>query len=336
MPIPVRQALKVGLYLFKQKLLRKKRYPLVLMLEPLFRCNVECLGCGKIQKPNEILKQNMSTEDCLNAANECDAPIVSIAGGEPLIHPEINAIIQGLLDQGRFVYLCTNAILLERFFDKLPVHPNLTLSIHLDGLKNEHDHILQREGTFDEVVEAIREAKKRGFRVTTNTTFFDGTTVEDATRFLDFLSPLGVDGMTMAAAFQYLAAPNQEKFIGRKKTFRFFEELLAKNVNGRKWDFNHSPFYLDFLKGKRDYNCTPWGNPNYSILGWQRPCYLLDEGYATTFKELMEDTRWEDYGHLNNPKCADCTAHCGYEATAVEDSTSSIGNMIHSAVGIFK
>lgn len=334
MPIPIKQALKIGFYLMRQKLKGRKRYPLVLMLEPLFRCNLECVGCGKIQKPNEILKQNLSPQDCFKAAKECNAPVVSIAGGEPLMHPDIVEIVEGLVAQGRYVYLCTNALLLPDFLDKLPISPLLTLSIHLDGLREEHDRIVDRAGTFDAVVEVIRDAKKRGFRVTSNSTFFEGTTVEAAESFLDFLRPLQVDGMTISSGFSYQDAPDQEHFFGRRKTQEFFKELLEKNSNGR-WDFNHSPLYLEFLQGKRDYDCTPWGNPNYSVLGWQKPCYLLDDGYVETFKELMESTEWEKYGHRNNPKCADCTAHCGYEATAVEDAGSSLKNMVLAAKSVF-
>lgn len=334
MPLPVGQAIKVGLYIFKQKLKGRKRYPLVLMLEPLFRCNLECIGCGKIQKPNEILKRNMSTEDCLKAAAECGAPVVSIAGGEPLMHPQIQEIVEGLIAQGRYVYLCTNALLLDSYLGKLPVTPMLTLSIHLDGLEEVHDRIVDHKGTFKVAVEAIRKAKKMGYRVTSATTFFEDTTVAQAEKFLDFTKPLGVDGVTLASAFRYPDAPDQEHFFGRKRTFEFFNELLSKNKNGR-WDINHSPFYLDFLKGNRDYDCTPWGNPNYSVLGWQKPCYLLDEGYAETFEELMNSTDWDSYGHRNNPKCADCTAHCGYEATAAEDATANLKNMIESARGAF-
>jgi hopanoid biosynthesis associated radical SAM protein HpnH len=330
MAIPLGQALKVGWYVFKQKVKGVKRYPLVLMLEPLFRCNVECLGCGKIQKPNEILKQYLTPEQCFQAAEECGAPVVSVAGGEPLIHPNIIEIVTGLLARGRYVYLCTNALLLPRFFDLLPRDERLTLSIHLDGLEDVHDRIMMHKGAFRSVVDNIKEAKRRGFRVTTNTTFFDGTTVDEAARFFDFIRPLGVDGMTVSAGFQYQAAPGQDLFFGRRKTFEFFRSLIEKNTNGQ-WNFSHSLFYMEFLQGKHDYNCTPWGNPNYSVLGWQRPCYLLDEGYVQTFKELMELTDWGKYGHRNNPKCADCTAHCGYEATAVEDSTRSFRNMALSA-----
>lgn len=330
MAIPIGQALKVGFYLFKQKLKRRKKYPLVLMLEPLYRCNLECIGCGKIQKPNEILKKYLSVDDCMKAAEECGAPIVSIAGGEPLIHPDIVAIVKGLVDQGRYVYLCTNALLLDRYIDLMPKSQRLTFSIHLDGLKEHHDHICAEEGVFDKAIDAIKLAKQKGFRVTTNTTFFGGVTVDEAEKFLDYVQPLDVDGMTVASAFQYPDAPTQDQFFGRHRTQEFFKELLSKNDDGR-WNFNHSPFYLEFLEGKRDYDCTPWGNPSYSVLGWQKPCYLLDEGYAESFQELMDETEWEKYGHRNHDKCKDCTAHCGYEATAVEDSTSGLKNMIYSA-----
>ena len=308
----------------------RKKYPLVLMLEPLFRCNLECIGCGKIQKPNEILKKYLSVEDCLKAADECGAPIVSVAGGEPLIHPDIVAIVKGLIDQGRYVYLCTNALLLDRFLDRMPKTPLLTFSIHLDGMKDHHDHICAEEGVYDKAIEAIKLAKSKGFRVTTNTTFFDEVTVEYAEKFLDHIRPLGVDGMTVAAAFHYPDAPQQDHFSGRRRTQEFFKELLSKNIGGR-WNFSHSPFYLEFLEGKRDYDCTPWGNPSYSVLGWQKPCYLLDEGYADSFDALMEETEWEKYGHRNHDKCKDCTAHCGYEPTAVEDSTNGLKNMLYSA-----
>ena len=334
MPLPIGQAAKVGFYLFRQKLKGKKRYPLVLMLEPLFRCNLECVGCGKIQKPNEILKKNMSPKDCFRAAKECGAPVVSIAGGEPLMHPDIVEIVEGLIAQGRYVYLCTNALLLDQFLGKLPISPLLTLSIHLDGLEEVHDRIVAQDGTFKVAVEAIKKSKKMGYRVTSATTFFEDTSVDEAEKFLDFTKQLDVDGVTLASAFRYPDAPDQEHFFGRKKTFEFFKELLNKNKKGR-WDINHSPFYQDFLKGNRDYNCTPWGNPNYSVLGWQKPCYLLDEGYSETFRDLMESTEWDNYGHTKNPKCADCTAHCGYEATAAEDATSSFKNMLDSAKVVF-
>ena len=276
----------------------------------------------------------MSPKDCFRAAKECGAPVVSIAGGEPLMHPDIVEIVEGLIAQGRYVYLCTNALLLDQFLGKLPISPLLTLSIHLDGLEEVHDRIVAQDGTFKVAVEAIKKSKKMGYRVTSATTFFEDTSVDEAEKFLDFTKQLDVDGVTLASAFRYPDAPDQEHFFGRKKTFEFFKELLNKNKKGR-WDINHSPFYQDFLKGNRDYNCTPWGNPNYSVLGWQKPCYLLDEGYSETFRDLMESTEWDNYGHTKNPKCADCTAHCGYEATAAEDATSSFKNMLDSAKVVF-
>ena len=335
MALPIRQVLKVGFYIMKQKMKGEKRFPLVLMLEPLFRCNLECIGCGKIQKPNEILKRNLSPEECFKAAEECGTPVISIAGGEPLMHPNIVEIVQGLIDRDRYVYLCTNALLLPDFLPKLPVSPLLTLSVHLDGLEEEHDRIVAQKGTFKVAVEAIQQAKKLGFRVTSNTTFFEGTTVDQAEQFLDFLGPLQVDGMTIASAFRYPDAPDQDHFFGRRRTHEFFNQLLGKNSD-RRWNLVHSPLYLEFLRGNRDYDCTPWGNPNYSVLGWQKPCYLLDDGYAESFEDLMETTEWQSYGHRNNPKCADCTAHCGYEATAVEDAGSSLKNMFLSARSVFQ
>ena len=335
MPIPLKQAITVGFYLFKQKLKGNKKYPLVLMLEPLFRCNLECLGCGKIQKPHEILRKNLSPKECFRAAEDCEAPIVSIAGGEPLMHPDIIEIVQGLVKRGRYVYLCTNALLLDSFFDQLPKSPLLTLSVHLDGNEAEHDRIVDRPGTYKKVVEAIRKAKSLGFRVTCNTTIFDNVSIKDAEGFFDSLKPLSLDGITVSSGFQYEDAPDQKHFMGRKKTFEYFDQLLSLNKKGR-WDFNHSPLYLDFLRGKRNYNCTPWGNPNYSVLGWQKPCYLLDEGYAETFQELLETTPWEKYGHINNPKCADCTAHCGYEPSAVNDASSSMKSMLVSLKAVFQ
>jgi len=336
MGVPVRQAFKIGFYIFQQKLKRRKRYPLVLMLEPLFRCNLECVGCGKIQKSNEILKQYLTPEQCFNAAKECGAPIVSIAGGEPLIYRHIVEVVEGLIKQGRYVYLCTNALLLERYLDKLPKSSKLTLSVHLDGMEEVHDRIVAQKGTFKIAVKAMRKAKEMGFRVSCNSTFFNDMTVDKAKEFFDFVSEMDLDGMTFASAFQYPDAPTQDKFFGRKRTQEFFKELLDENgKNGHRWNFSHSPLYLEFLQGKHDYDCTPWGNPNYSVLGWQRPCYLLDEGYSESFKGLMEDTEWERYGHRNHPKCANCTAHCGYEATAVEESTRSLKNMFISAKSVF-
>jgi hopanoid biosynthesis associated radical SAM protein HpnH len=333
MAVTLRQALRVGAYVFKQKLKGNKQYPLVLMLEPLFRCNLACVGCGKIQYPGEILKQNMSPEDAFRAIEECGAPIVTIAGGEPLLHPEIDVIVKGMIERKKFVYLCSNAILLEKHLGKFEPSPYLTLNIHLDGMQARHDHSVDRKGVFEIAVDAIKEAKRLGFRVNTNTTVFDGEDPKQLHEMFDMVTELGVDGMTISPGYSYAWAPDQDHFLKHEQTKALFREIFApaRTKNGKKWQFNQSVFYLRFLMGEIDYECTPWGCPNYNILGWQKPCYLLNDGYARTFKELLETTEWQNYGKRSgNPRCRDCMVHCGYEPTAVIDATSSLKNMIAS------
>jgi len=331
MSIPVRQALKVGAYVLKQRLLGRPRFPLVLMLEPLFRCNLACAGCGKIQHPTAILRQNLSPDDCFRAVEECGAPVVSIAGGEPLLHPQIDEIAAGLVQRKKFVYLCTNALLLEKHLARFTPSPYFTFSVHLDGLRERHDAMVCREGTFDIAVQAIQAAKTAGFRVTTNTTVFEGEKAEELRAFFDYASSLGIDGMMVSPGYSYEKAPDQEHFLKRERTKELFRKVFA----GKKWDLNHSPFFLDFLQGKREYQCTPWGNPNYSVLGWQKPCYLMADGYAVTYKELMDSTAWDQYGTGRDPRCADCMVHCGYEATAVTDAMSSPAKMGKSVWATF-
>jgi hopanoid biosynthesis associated radical SAM protein HpnH len=337
MGIPFRQAARIGAYIFKQKLSGNKRYPLVLMLEPLFRCNLACVGCGKIQYPGDILKRNMSPEEAFRAIEECGAPVVSIAGGEPLMHPEIDVIVKGMIARRKFVILCTNAILLEKNLDKFEPSPYLTFNVHLDGLREKHDHAVDRKGIFDVAVNAIKAVQARGFRVNTNTTVFDGEKPEDLHELFDFLADLGVDGMTISPGYSYAWAPDQEHFLKREQTRSLFRAALApmKNGRGRRWKFTNSPFFLKFLMGEVDYDCTPWGNPNYNIFGWQKPCYLLNDGYAPTFREYLETTNWENYGHRSgNPRCRDCMVHCGYEPTAVIDATRNLKNMLISIKGL--
>ncbi len=321
MAVPASQALRIVSYVLTQKIKGRKRYPLVLMLEPLFRCNLECAGCGKIQFPDEILNKRLSPEQCFQAVEECGAPVVSIPGGEPLIHPEIHKIVEGLIARKRYIYLCTNGIMLERKLDLFKPSKYLNFSVHLDGLKKEHDHAVCRDGVFDQAVSAIRAAKRRGFRVTTNTTLFEGVDPERVRGFFDFASELGVEGMTISPGYSYEKAPDQEHFLKRSRTQELFLKALKKPK--KSWAFNQSPLFLRFLQGKEHYECTPWGNPTYNVFGWQRPCYLLGEGYAASFKELMEETTWERYGTGRYEKCADCMVHCGYEASAVDDTFSS-------------
>lgn len=316
MAVPISQQYTVAKYVLSQKFRGVKRYPLVLMLEPLFRCNLACAGCGKIQYPDHVLDKRLTPEQCWAAAEECGAPMVSIPGGEPLIHPEIGQIIQGLVDRKKYIYLCTNAILLERKLDEFTPSKYLTFSVHMDGLKDEHDLAVCRDGVYEVAIKAIKAAVKRGHRVTTNTTLFDDANPQRVRTFFDEMMALGVEGMTISPGYSYQKAPDQQHFLKRTRTMELFAKVLARPKSG--WRFNQSPLFLDFLMGQREYQCTPWGNPTYNVFGWQKPCYLLQEGYAKTFHELMESTAWEQYGTGRNEKCADCMVHCGYEASAVE------------------
>ena len=324
MPVPIAQAYKVASYVLGQKFKRVERYPLVLMLEPLFRCNLACEGCGKIQFPDHILKKRVSLDKALAAAEECGAPMVSIAGGEPLIHPEMDQIVAGLIEQGRYIYLCTNALLLERALSKFKPHKQLTFSVHMDGLREEHDKSVCRDGTYDIALAAIKKAVQAGFRVTTNTTLFNSAEPERVREFFDEMMATGVEGMMLSPGYPYEKAPEQEIFLERNRTKTLFKHILGNSK--KHWRFNHSPSFLAFLRGDIDYDCTPWGNPTYNIFGWQKPCYLLGDGYVKTFKELIEDTDWARYGQKGtDERCKDCMVHCGYEASAVKDTFSTMG-----------
>ena len=322
MSVPLIQQYRVARYIAGQKLRGVKRYPLVLMLEPLFRCNLACAGCGKIDYPEEILNRRLSVEQCLGAVDECGAPIVSIAGGEPLIHRDISRIVEGIVARRKFVYLCTNALLLPKRMDEFHPSPYLTFSIHLDGQRERHDASVCRAGVFDKAVEAIKVVLGAGFRVTANCTLFQGESPAEVAGFLDFCMSLGVEGVTLSPGYSYQHAPQQEIFLRRAASKRLFREVFQLG-RGRKWAFNQSSLYLDFLAGNQSYRCTPWGNPTRNVFGWQKPCYLLvDEGYAPTFRALMEETNWDAYGTGRHPKCADCMVHCGYEPTAVNDTVT--------------
>lgn len=323
MGVPLIQKYRVARYILGQKLRRNHRYPLVLMLEPLFRCNLACAGCGKIDYPDEILDKRLSYDECMQAIDECGAPIVSVAGGEPLIHKEMPQIVQGFIQRKKFVYLCTNALLLEKRMDDYRPSPYLTFSIHLDGNRDRHDASVCREGVYDKCVQVIRQARSRGFRVTVNCTLFQGENAEEVAEFMDAMMALGVEGATISPGYSYERAPRQDVFLKRRSSKQLFRDIF-KLGKGRRWRFNQSPLYLDFLAGNQTYQCTPWGNPTRNVFGWQKPCYLLvGEGYAPTFQSLIKDTDWDNYGNGRNPKCADCMVHCGYEATAVDDTFRS-------------
>ena len=316
MTVSLRQTAAVGSYILRQRLAGRKRYPLVLMLEPLFRCNLECVGCGKIDYPDAILNKRLSVQECLDAVDECGAPMVAIPGGEPLIHKEIGEIVKGIVARKKFVSLCTNALLLEKKLHLFEPSPYLFFSVHLDGIKEHHDKSVCMEGGFERAVDAIKAAKAKGFAVNVNCTIFDGHPAEDIAKFLDLTAELGV-GVSISPGYAYERAPDQEHFLSRRKTKELFRRVFALG-KGKKWNLTHSSMFLDFLAGNQEFHCTPWGMPTRNIFGWQKPCYLLGEGYAETFKELMETTDWDAYGTGRYEKCANCMAHCGYEPTAAD------------------
>jgi hopanoid biosynthesis associated radical SAM protein HpnH len=330
MPVPISQAWTVASYVLKQKIQGRKRYPLVLMLEPLYKCNLACAGCGKIQYPAHVLKQELSPEECFKAVDECGTPMVSIPGGEPLMHSQIEKIVEGLVARKKYIYLCTNALLLKEKLHLFKPSKYLTFSVHIDGQKEHHDFSVCREGGFELAIEGIREALKQGFRVTTNTTLFDGADPNSVRAFFDEMMALGVEGMMLSPGYSYDKAPDQKHFLGRARTRRLFRAILSNRKP--TWQFNQSMLFLEFLMGKRDFRCTPWGMPTYSIFGWQKPCYLLQDGYAETFNELMTTTEWDNFGtESGNPKCANCMVHSGYEASGVDYTFGSLKGLFAAA-----
>jgi len=324
MPVPARQSLRIGAYIARQRLARRRRFPLLVELEPLYQCNLACAGCGKIQQPDELLRRRMPVEDAIAAIEESGAPMVSIAGGEPLIHPDIHVIAAELIRRRKYVFLCTNALLMEKKMDLFKPSQYFAWAVHIDGLRERHDASVCRDGVFDKAVEAIAEAKRRGFRVTTNTTFFSNDSPDTVRRVLDFLNDeLKVDAMMISPAYAYEKAPDQEHFLGVEQTRQLFRSAFADGRR-RRWRLNHSPLFLDFLEGKADFDCTAWAIPSYSLLGWQRPCYLMSDGYVQTYRELVEETDWELYGRGKDERCDNCMAHCGYEPSAVLATSRSL------------
>jgi len=320
MGIPFSQVARIGSYIVRQHMAGRERYPLVLMLEPLFRCNLACQGCGKIDYPDEILNQRLSYDQCMAAVDDCGAPVVSIAGGEPLLHKDMPKIVQGYLERKKFVILCTNALLLIKKIDQYTPDPGFTWSIHLDGDREMHDRSVCQDGVYDTCIEAIKLAKAKGFRVSINCTLFNDADPARTAAFFDTMKEIGLDGITMSPGYAYERAADQQHFLNREKTKELFRGILGRGNGGKSWPFTQSTQFLNFLAGNETYKCTPWGNPTRTVFGWQKPCYLLGEGYAASFKELMEDTAWDDYGVGNYEKCANCMVHSGFEATAVMDT----------------
>jgi hopanoid biosynthesis associated radical SAM protein HpnH len=322
MAVTLKQAAKIGGYVVKQKLMGKKKFALTLMLEPLFRCNLACNGCGKIDYPDDILNQRLSIAECLEAVDECGAPVVSIAGGEPLLHRDMPTIVREMIKRKKFVYLCTNALLMEKKMDDYEPSPYFVWSVHLDGDQEMHDRSVCQDGVYERCVAAIKVAKERGFRVNINCTLFNDAKPDQVAAFFDTTKDLGIDGITVSPGYAYERAPDQQHFLNRGKTKQLFRDILARGEGGKRWSFSQSSLFLDFLAGNQTYKCTPWGNPARTVFGWQRPCYLVGEGYTKTFKELMETTDWDAYGTGNYEKCADCMVHSGFEATAVNDTVA--------------
>ncbi len=333
MSVPLRQSLRVGSYLLRQKLSRREKFPLIVELEPLFACNLACAGCGKIQHPASVLKQRMPVEQAIAAIEECGAPMVSIAGGEPLMHPQIEVLVHELIKRKKYVFLCTNALLIPKKLDRFTPSRHLTWVVHIDGLAERHDASVCKEGVFDEAIAAIRECKRRGFRVNTNTTVFSSDSPQTVIDVLNYLNDdLQIDRMMISPAYAYEKAPDQEHFLGVTETRELFRKAFADG-NRKRWRLNHSPLFLDFLEGKVDFGCTAWGIPSYSLKGWQKPCYLMNDGYVSSYEELIETTDWDRYGRGRDPRCSNCMAHCGYEPSAVLATMSSLRQSIRSLGG---
>ncbi|MEU8139895.1 adenosyl-hopene transferase HpnH [Streptodolium elevatio] len=332
MGLPLNLAAKIGTHLVKQKIKRNDKFTMIVEIEPLFACNLKCGGCGKIQQPHDVLKKRMPVEQVVAAVEECGAPMVSLAGGEPLMHKDIDKIVEALLSRKKFVVLCTNAVLLPKHLHKFKPNRNFAWMVHLDGLEERHDAAVAKEGVFKEAVAAIKMAKDAGFQVFTNSTFFNTDSPESVREVLDYLNDdLKVDRMQISPGYAYEKAPIQHRFLGVEQTRAMFREAFADGKR-KKWRLNHSALFLDFLEGKREFECTPWAIPSYSLLGWQQPCYLMGDGYVETYKELIETTEWDNFGRGKDPRCDNCMAHCGYEPTAVLATMGSLKESLRAVV----
>ena len=324
MSLPLHLSVKLGTYLVKQKIRRVKKFPMLVEIEPLFACNLKCAGCGKIQQPHDVLKKRMPVEQAVAAVEECGAPMVSLAGGEPLMHKQIDQIVAELLKRKKFVVLCTNAVLLPKHLHKFTPHKNFAWMVHIDGLEARHDESVSKDGVFKQAVEAVKMAKEAGFAVYTNSTFFDLDSPQDVIDVLDYLNnDLKVDRMQISPGYAYEKAPDQDRFLGVTQTRELFKKVFDDGRR-KKWRLSHSPLFLDFLEGKVEFECTAWGIPSYSLLGWQKPCYLMADGYAKTYQELLDTTEWDKFGRGKDPRCDNCMAHCGYEPTAVFATMGSL------------
>lgn len=318
-------------YIVKKKLARERRFPLVLMLEPLHACNLTCTGCGRIREYSQTIKEKLSVAECLAAVDECGAPIVSICGGEPLIYPDIGPLVRGILKRRKHIYLCTNGMFIKKRLHEFRPTSRMFFNVHLDGLEQTHDLAVEREGVFKAAVEGIKAAKAAGFLVCTNTTIYKETDLAEVDALFAFLTKLGVDGFLLAPAYGYTAV-HQTNPEGAAEIFMTRDDIRAKFKEAEKllakYRMMSSPIYLEFLSGKRELTCTAWGNPTRNVKGWKGPCYLITDEHHETFEGLMDDTPWENYGRGQDPRCEHCLMHCGYEATAALGVNSQLGDSL--------
>ncbi len=318
---PLGLSLKVSWYLMKMRLTRREKFPLTMILEPLEKCNLACIGCGRIHEYEPVIDKLMTVEEAMRAVDDCDAPVVSIAGGEPTMHPQIGEIVAGIIERGKYVYLCTNALLFKKAFKVIPPSPKFSFVVHLDGLRETHDIAVDRKGVYDVAIKMIKEAKERGYRVCTNTTLYSGNQPVEYHELFAMLNDLGVEGMMVSPGFEYKEVADQPIFMQRQEAQNFFRRIFEGTKKGTR--FYNNPLYRDFLQGKRDYECSQWSTPTYTVMGWRKPCYLLStEGHAETFIELMDTTPWDKYGYGKDSRCDTCMMHCGYEGSAIMEAMS--------------
>jgi hopanoid biosynthesis associated radical SAM protein HpnH len=290
-----------------------KRFPLVLMLEPLHACNLTCTGCGRIREYETTITEMLSLEQCLNAVDECGAPVVSICGGEPMLYPKLPELVSRTIARGKHIYLCTNGMFLRKKLSDYTPHTSFFFNVHLDGLEKTHDICVEKEGVFREAIEGIKAAKAAGFKVCTNTTVYRETDMAEIAELFEYLKPFDLDGHMISPGYAYSAVNDREIFLTREDIHEKFRDI---DRIANQYTLNSTPVYLDFLKGERDLPCTAWGNPTYNVKGWKGPCYLITDAHYKTFEELMTKTDWESYGQGNDPRCEHCMVHCGYEPSA--------------------
>ncbi len=319
---PMELSFRLAAYMLKNKLTRRKRYPLVTMLEPLEMCNLACIGCGRIHEYKPVMDKMMPVEEAVAAVEASGAPIVSIAGGEPTIHPKIDQIINELVRRKYFVYCCTNGILLERVLKKVPPSKYLSWVVHMDGMEERHDEAVAREGVYKKAKKAIETALEGGYRVCTNTTIFRGCDVEDLHTLFRTMTDMGVEGCMVSPGYDYIDAPDHDLFLTREESKKEFDKILdERSTKGMR--LYNNPLYLDFLRGRREYQCTAYSNPTYTVMGWRKPCYPLADEHVTDVNELFDESLWDKYGVGKDPRCSGCMMHCGFESATVFQAISS-------------